>query len=102
VVIVSLFQKAADPFLSPHVSPESSMFLGDDLRGRGLARAKTAPSSKSISRGKKSLRASGLSDRSWYQPRDTNVRWANQWPVQPRALNVPPQVPSRMSLRRTQ
>jgi hypothetical protein len=37
-------------FLTPHVSPESSMYLGDDLRGRGLARANTAPSSKAISR----------------------------------------------------
>jgi len=44
--------EGSDPFLSPHASPESSIFLGDDLRGRGLARAKTAPSTKSISRGK--------------------------------------------------
>jgi hypothetical protein len=44
--------EGADPYLSTHLSPESSMFLGDDLRGRGLARAKTAPSVKSISRGR--------------------------------------------------
>jgi hypothetical protein len=34
------------------VKPEGSICLGDDLRGRGLSRAKSAPSSKAISRGK--------------------------------------------------
>jgi len=33
-------------------NPEASLFLDDDLRGRGLARAKSAPSSKAIFRGK--------------------------------------------------
>jgi hypothetical protein len=33
-------------------NPDVSLFLGDDLRGRGLARAKSAPSSKAAFRGK--------------------------------------------------
>ena len=44
--------EGAVPHFSSDVTPESSMFLAGDIRGRGLSRAKTAPSSKAISRGR--------------------------------------------------
>lgn len=36
--------EGADPFSHQNASPESSLFLGEDFRGRGVARAKTVPS----------------------------------------------------------
>jgi len=39
-------------FLSPEINPDSSIFISDDLRGRGLSRARSAPSAKAIPRGK--------------------------------------------------
>jgi hypothetical protein len=48
----STISEGSSGFLSPDLSPEASMYLGDDLRGRGLARARSAPSSKPVFRGK--------------------------------------------------
>jgi hypothetical protein len=48
----STISEGSSAFMAAEYNPEASLFLGDDLRGRGLARAKSAPSSKAIFRGK--------------------------------------------------
>jgi hypothetical protein len=48
----STISEGTNMFLSPDTNLESTIYLGDDLRGRGLSRAKSAPSSKAISRGR--------------------------------------------------
>lgn len=48
----STISEGSSAFMAAEHNPEASLFLDDDLRGRGLARAKSAPSSKAIFRGK--------------------------------------------------
>jgi len=49
----STISEGSNVFFNPiMMKPDSPIYLGDELRGRGLSRAKSAPSSKAISRGK--------------------------------------------------